>query len=150
MELRYEQHPALPDEPQLTALVDLLALVFPNETSEATREKLRFQNAQAPVVTQLAFLDNQLVGCKLGYRRKPTHFYSWLGGVHPDFRQHGIATGLMEQQHGWCRGQGYKSIRTQTYNTWRPMLILNIKSGFDIIGTVQGKHGLTIVLEKHL
>lgn len=30
------------------------------------------------------------------------------------------------------------------------MLVLNIRAGFDIIGTVQGNYGLTIVLEKRL
>lgn len=30
------------------------------------------------------------------------------------------------------------------------MLILNLRHGFDIVGTMQGKHGLTIILEKQL
>ena len=30
------------------------------------------------------------------------------------------------------------------------MLLLNLREGFDIVGTVQGPYGLTIVLEKQL
>jgi hypothetical protein len=56
----------------------------------------------------------------------------------------------MRRQHDWCRQNGYRTIRTHTYNQWRSMLILNIRSGFDIIGTLSGKRGLTIVLEKTL
>ena len=56
----------------------------------------------------------------------------------------------MRQQHNWCRQNGYHTVRTQTYNQWRDMLVLNIKSGFDIVGTVQGTRGLVIVMEKKM
>ncbi len=56
----------------------------------------------------------------------------------------------MRQQHDWCRTQGYKTIQTKTYNQWRSMLLLNIRSGFTIVGTEPGRYGLKIVLEKSL
>lgn len=148
MDIQYQFHHTLPLEPQLTALVNLLADVFDNESPSDWRAKLIDRKRQTEVYTELALMDGVLVGCKLGYERKPGHFYSWLGCVDPAFRGNGIAAELMRRQHAWCRQHDYQTIRTQTYNQWRSMLILNLKAGFDIIGTLQGKHGLTIVLEK--
>ena len=48
------------------------------------------------------------------------------------------------------REHGYHTVRTQTYNRWRQMLMLNLRFGFDIVGTMQGKRGLIIVMEKNL
>jgi len=41
-------------------------------------------------------------------------------------------------------------IRTQTRNTWRNMLILNLRNGFDIVGTFTEQGDTTILLEKRL
>lgn len=109
---------------------------------------MRYQQSRQPVQVWLAFSGDQPVACKLGYERKPGHYYSWLGGVHPDHRCQGLAAELMRQQHAWCAAQGYHTIRTQTFNRWRAMLLLNLRFGFDIVGTVQGGRGLTLVLEK--
>jgi hypothetical protein len=35
-----------------------------------------------------------------------------------------------------------------TYNHWRDMPALNLRYGFDVVGTQPGKHGLMILLEK--
>jgi hypothetical protein len=61
-----------------------------------------------------------LVGSKLGYAETSHRYYSWLGGLHPDFRQRGIGSCLMEQQH---------------------MLRLNQRSGFETIGTYARRGG---------
>lgn len=142
--------PNLPsDGPEWQRLLALLATVF-STTPEEQAADLRYQQARGPVHVWLAEAGGHLVGCKLGYERKPGHYYSWLGGVESDFRGQGIAAELMRQQHAWCRQQAYRRIRTQTYNQWRTMLILNLRHGFDIVGTLQGVHGLVIVLEKEL
>lgn len=39
---------------------------------------------------------------------------------------------LMEKQHTHLRANGFKVVQTKTKNKWRSMLILNIKSGFNI------------------
>ncbi|WP_408009654.1 GNAT family N-acetyltransferase [Pseudalkalibacillus sp. A8] len=91
------------------------------------------------------------VGYKIGYERKANHFYSWLGGVHPDYRGKGIGEELLIRQHKWCQENNYKTIRTHTKNKWRNMLILNIKNGFDVIGTFTDVKGEPkIILEKRL
>lgn len=138
-----------PDSAQCGMITGLLATILETPATELLTD-LRYQQARGPVQAWLAYEDNQLVGCKLGYERKPGHYYSWLGGVHPDFRGKGIAAELMRRQHAWCGAQGYHHIRTHTYNRWRAMLLLNLRAGFAIIGTVQGSRGLTIVLEKEL
>lgn len=150
MTLRYLIYDGPWPESLNDALADLFTQLFPETPAGETAAELAYQRSRTPVTSVLAFADDRLVGCKLGYERKPGQFYSWLGGVHPDFRGGGIATELMRQQHDWCRQNGYRTVRTQTYNPWRRMLILNLRHGFDIIGTVQGNRGLTIVLEKTL
>jgi GNAT superfamily N-acetyltransferase len=141
-------------QPQLTpdaqaAVVELLAVSLETPASGLLAD-LRYQQQRQPVQAWLAYAGGQLVGCKLGYERQPGHYYSWLGGVHPDFRGRGLAADLLRRQHAWCQAQGYRAVRTHTYNRWRAMLLLNLRHGFDIIGTMQGPRGLTIVLEKQL
>jgi ribosomal protein S18 acetylase RimI-like enzyme len=76
-----------------------------------------------------------VVGYKIGYQLESDSFYSWLGGVDKNHRNRGIASKLMNQQHLYLKEKGYKVIQTKTKNKWRNMLILNIKNGFDVIGT---------------
>lgn len=130
-------------------LLVLLSAALESPTAELESD-LAYHQQRAPLHLWLALADEQVIGCKVGYERKPGHYYSWLGGVDNRFRGRGIARILMQQQHAWCHQQGYHRIRTQTYNRWRAMLLLNLREGFDIVGTVQGAHGLTIVLEKQL
>lgn len=148
--LDYQFLPDLPTGSQREQLLGLLTAIFDNTPAAETEADLLYQQARSPLHVWLALVDGQMVGGKLGYERKPGHYYSWLGGVHADFRGQGIAAELMRRQHAWCQEQGYHRIRTQTYNRWRAMLLLNLRHGFDIVGTVQGAHGLTIVLEKDL
>ncbi len=150
MTIQYETTITLPPEPQFTELIALLAAVFTNQTPDAIRDDL-LATANCPVLlVQVARSAERIIGCKLGYEREPGLFYSWLGCVDAQFRGQGIAAELMRQQHDWCRAQRYKVIQTKTYNQWRSMLLLNIRSGFDIIGTEPGRYGLKIVLEKPL
>lgn len=150
MSIRYQTFVGLPPDPFLRATLDLLTGVFPALTESEILADIAYQQVRTPVLIGLALDQDQVVGCKLGYEQKPGHFYSWLGCVSPSCRGQGIAAELMRRQHDWCREQGYHTVRTHTYNQWRAMLVLNIRSGFDIIGTVQGARGLTIVLEKVL
>jgi len=98
-----------------------------------------------------AFIEGELVGFKLGYQHDHETFYSWLGAIDPKFRGLGIASELMKFQHDWCLSQGFKKIQTKTKNKWKEMIILNIKSGFQIIGSYTDEHGETkLILEKEL
>lgn len=95
--------------------------------------------------------DQQTVGFKLGYPESPTRFYSWLGGVHTDYRKQGVGKELMRQQHAECQQAGFRKIRMKTTNRWRAMLLLSISQGFCIVSTYIDKEGeLKIILEKKL
>ncbi len=132
----------------LTTLFALYEEIFTNAVTEEMRERL--EHAQ-DLYLALAYDDERAIGFKVGYREDPVTFYSWLGGVLPSFRGQGIAGALMEQQHAWCLRRGYQYVRTKTLNQWRAMLLLNIRMGFDIIGTQTGRNGgVKIVLEKKL
>lgn len=98
-----------------------------------------------------ASVEGTPVGFKLGYALSDTEFYSWLGGVVPEFRGLGIAADLMQAQHEWCRKNGYTKVQTKTQNRFRDMLILNLRFGFDIVGLhMSDEGGPKIVLEKQL
>ncbi|MGP4081804.1 GNAT family N-acetyltransferase [Pseudalkalibacillus sp. R45] len=137
---------SMPEEKTLDQICALHNLVFSSTKGflEELQTKHRF--------CMLAAYDKGTpIGYKIGYERKANHFYSWLGGVHPDHRGKGVGEELLIRQHDWCRTNGYQTIRTHTKNKWRSMLILNIKNGFDIIGTFTDKSGEPkIILEKHL
>ncbi len=80
-----------------------------------------------------AFVENQLVGFKLGYERDG-QFYSWLGGVLPQFRRSGIGQALAAAQEAWALENGYASIMFKTRNRHKAMLIFALKNGFEITG----------------
>ena len=99
----------------------------------------------------LALIDDKVAGFKLGYELSPEVFYSWVGGVLPEYQGVGIAGELMKFQHEWCRKQGYQRIQTKTQNRFREMFILNLKHGFEVIGTEESPtKGLKIILEKRV
>ena len=100
----------------------------------------------------VAWADDKPIGFKLGYELEPTCFYSFLGAVLPDYQGYGVATLLMQSQHQWAQDQGYQRIQTSTQNRYKAMLALNLKMGFEIIGTEAFalRGGLKIRLEKKL
>jgi len=150
MTIQYRLYEGLPPAPELTQLLALHQRVFSGQTSENLLQEFE-EVRNRSLLTLLAFEGDEVVGYKMGYRRKDGHFYSWLGCVSPDHRRMGIAGELMRQQHQWCREKEFHTIRTHTRNQWRDMLILNIRHGFDVIGTVAGRSSaVTIVLEKKL
>lgn len=98
-----------------------------------------------------AFDCDQLVAFKFGYAENIDVFYSWSGGVLPEFQNLGLASELMKQQHEWCRKMGFKKILTRTRNDYIAMLRLNFNFGFKIIGTQKSAADeIKIILEKVL
>jgi predicted GNAT superfamily acetyltransferase len=103
------------------------------------------------VLVLAALVQDRLVGYKVGFEERPGLFYSWVGGVHPDHRRQGIARALMQEQHRLVRQAGYRQVRTVSKNKHKAMLVLNIRSGFNIIGTyLDGRGELKIVFQKSL
>ncbi|KPL57988.1 hypothetical protein AM506_19265 [Rossellomorea vietnamensis] len=103
------------------------------------------------ILIDIAMDDSIVMGYKIGYELDRYIFYSWLGGVDPEYRKQGIAEELMKRQHQTLKEHGYTVVQTKTMNRWRSMLILNIKNGFDVIDTYTDAKGLhKIILEKKL
>lgn len=99
----------------------------------------------------MAEVESRIVGFKLGYELNGDIFYSWMGGVLPEYRGLGIAADLMQAQHVWCAQQGYHKVQTKSQNRFREMMILNLKHGFDVIDTQESAAGgLKVLLEKKL
>ena len=79
----------------------------------------------------IAYLDGKPVGFKLGYVQDAC-FYSWLGGVLPNYRRMGIAKKLAESQEGWVRKNGYTIVIFKTRNKHKAMLLFALNNGFNI------------------
>lgn len=148
MGLRFEVIEGIPtDEATLSGVLALNSKVFQSATADTLREQLPRRTSLLVVV---AFEADAVIGYKIGYEQNNRQFHSWLGGVDPEYRGRGIATQLMRLQHEWCFSHGYNTIRTHTTNKWRSMLLLNIRNGFDVIGTVTEGGKTKIILEKTL
>lgn len=99
----------------------------------------------------IAHENNKVLGFKLGYELEIDEYYSWRGAVIVEERKRGIGSTLMLAQHKWCKDNGYARIQTRTRNQWRDMLMLDLKHGFNITGTIlDEKQRLKIILEKDL
>lgn len=92
----------------------------------------------------------QVVGFKLGFCERPGVFYSWLGAVAAAHEGNGIGRRLMELQHQRLAEQGYRLVRTGTRNQFKRMLILNLLSGFELVGVRHKNGGPHLQLEKRL
>jgi ribosomal protein S18 acetylase RimI-like enzyme len=137
----------LPDKDTLNGILQLHELIFQTSSSYLVEEI----NKKEDLVIVVAKQGSKIVGYKIGHKRKTNRFYSWLGGVDPSYRNQGIGSELMKLQHEWCKENCYESIRIHTKNKWRSMLILNLRHGFDIIGTLTDELGEPkIILEKKL
>ncbi|WP_027409666.1 GNAT family N-acetyltransferase [Anoxybacteroides tepidamans] len=137
---------AIPNDDIMEGILQLHERIFQDSSSLIERMKTK-----ANLLTIIALDQGKIVGFKMGYEFDPRKFYSWLGGVDEMYRHQGIASKLMEMQHNYLREHGYRIVQTKTKNKWRAMLILNIKHGFDIIGTYTDEKGEPkIILEKNL
>lgn len=136
----------IPESVVLEGITELHTIIF--GTSDDLMSKM-VSKPQLLVITAMS--GEKVVGYKIGYELDHTTFYSWLGGVDPHYRKHGIASILMEKQHQYLKDKGYSIVQTKTMNKWRKMLVLNIKHRFDVMETYTDGNGLhKIILEKKL
>jgi hypothetical protein len=71
--------------------------------------------------------------------------------VLPGQRNLGIAKQLAQLQEEKVKAKGYQTLRTKSMNRFKPMVILNLKNGFDIKSVYTNDVGQTkIVFEKPL
>lgn len=86
-----------------------------------------------PHLVLAAKIDGKFAGFKVGYQRED-YFYSWMGGVVPEFRRKGVAKALADAQENWAKAKGYTTITFKTRNSNKGMLVFALQNGFDIIG----------------
>lgn len=135
-----------PDAVLLNKILNLHDSIFKDSNTLISKAETK-----SKIIFTLAMENEEVIGYKIGYELETDGFYSWLGGVDENHRNTGVASKLMNKQHLYLKEKGYKIVQTKTKNKWRSMLVLNIKNGFDVIGTYTDSAGeLKIILEKEL
>lgn len=77
--------------------------------------------------------DQKPAGFKIGYDRfNDGSFYSWMGGVLPEYRKKGIAEKLAGYQENWAKENGFKSIKLKTRKKHQAMIAFLLDRGFSI------------------
>lgn len=89
---------------------------------------------QNPLIL-LCMIENKPAGFKIGYERSSKEFYSWLGGVLPQFRRGGVAELLLKTQEKEAVLRGYNVIRVKSMNRFPAMMAMLLKNGYFIEGT---------------
>jgi len=106
-----------------------------------------------PSLVLIGYDGQQAVAFKAGYQRgSEDHFYSWMGGVVPAYRQQGWAQALAEKQEVWAQAQGFTKVWFKTRNRNRQMIQFAVGRGFNIT-EIQPKTNILdnrIILEKSL
>ena len=148
MEIRSFKHAAI-DPAHMQLLEALQAQIFQENFPGRLTEEAQNKNN---LLSLVAFDGEKPVACKVGYELHPGVFYSWLGGVIPDYRRQGLARKLMQEQHRLLKEMDYKVVRTNGRNHLNQMIILNLQEGFQIIGTSfkSDEKRLSIQMEKAL
>jgi len=106
-----------------------------------------------PHLILTAYTDDIPIGFKIGYKRNnESSFYSWMGGVLPEYRRLGVAKILADHQESWAKNKGYKTIRLKTRSKHKSMLSFSLKRGFTITARIpkEPSEESRIVLEKPL
>ncbi|MGK0363981.1 MAG: ribosomal protein S18 acetylase RimI-like enzyme [Saprospiraceae bacterium] len=88
--------------------------------------------SDVPHLILIAKINEKSAGFKVGYERNG-YFYSWMGGVLPDFREKGVAKALLVEMENWARARNYPHLTFKTSNKMRTMLLFGLRCGFDII-----------------
>jgi predicted GNAT superfamily acetyltransferase len=148
MKVDYKEIEGSPNPQILENIAEFYQSIFAATDLEKLYNRI---NSSVNLFAVLAFSESEIVGFKLGYEIDSEKFYSWLGGVKSEYRKHGIAQELMNRQHSWCKENGFKVVQTKTKNSFKPMLILNIKNGFEVVELQRNERNeIKIVLEKEL
>ncbi len=111
--------------------------------------KKRFSNTRYLIL--VAFYKDKPVGFKAGYEIGGA-FYTWMGGVLPDFRNKHIARKLAEIQQEWAKQNGFTKIKLKTRNKHKAMLNFALSDGFIITGfnEKENLNESNVILEKEL
>ncbi len=114
---------------------------------EKTEYEKRLENTKHLIL--IAYYFEKPVGFKVGYQIED-YFYTWMGGVLPEFRNRNIAKKLAQKQEEWIKENGFAKIKLKTRNKHKSMLHFALSSGFKIVGFEpnENKEESRIILEK--
>ncbi len=144
----YKTIEGVPNEKLFQELAHLYHYLFEDADLKFFKQRI---DVQLKALYTLAYNDKVLIGFKIGYPYNAHTFYSWVGGVHPKFRNQGIAKQLAKTQEDYAKNKGFTTLRTKSMNQFKPMMILNFKNGFDITKIYTNNKGQTkIVFEKSI
>jgi len=118
--------------------------------TRATKSKLEQIRKQQGLL--LVAYDKQVpIGFKLGYVIPDQQsFFSWLGGIHPHYRRHGIGQSLLDQQEAHARMLGMKKIYFTTFDRFPAMIKLGKKNKYILARADLDKGEVKYWYEKHL
>lgn len=124
------------DQDALILINDLL-LSIPEFATPYTQAEVSTRLANKSCLLLLVRVEGEIAGFKLGYALNQDIFYSWLGGIVPDFRGLGLANQLLNAQENWVKSQRYRMIEVKTRNCFRSMLKMLIHNQYQIIAMEQ-------------
>ena len=146
--LTYQIIEGQPSKKLLDEILEVYKSIFDDYKLDFFKSRI---HKKEDLLIVLCYFSNNIVGFKIGYRYSETTFYSWVGGVQPNFRQKGIAKQLAKIQEEKAIAKGYQKLRTKSMNKFKPMMILNLKNGFNIVQVYTNDVGQTkVVFEKEL
>ena len=144
----FELIEAIPNTSELEILILLYQTIFEDARIDFFKDRIK---SKENVLSIIAFDGSKPIGFKLGYKYDKNTMYSWVGGVLKDYRKQGVAKQLSRLQENWATVKGYQKLRTKSMNRFKPMIILNLKNGFDIKQVYTNDSGQTkIIFEKNL
>lgn len=121
--------------PSLSLLHRLEQMIF-GEPRMTTRKLERALGSNALLL--IAYSGGTMVGFKFGYQVPESRtFFSWLGGVHSNFRRQGIAQRLLETQEAHAIQHQFNKIYFTTYDRFPGMIALGQKNGYRLENSAQ-------------
>jgi len=123
------------------------------EFSESFSKEEFAKRLQNDGLILIAYENGRPAGCKIGYNRFGKKiFYSWLGGVLPEFRRNQVAKLLLVKMEEIALKRGYEFLQFKTRNKFTSMLIFGLKNGFQIVDFIPNENEMEsrIILQKKL
>jgi len=151
MSIRYylwNDHRFTKEGPSMGELLKLVENIFTSKEAQSFLGEIM----EHPSPTIFMAIDElQMAGFKAGYAKSKTEYFSWMGGVKESFRKQGIAKELMRRQHQWIAANGFQTVETKAKNDSKDMLILDLKFGFDVVGSYTDELGeAKLILKKEI
>ncbi|MGS0681660.1 GNAT family N-acetyltransferase [Shewanella sp. 125m-7] len=139
--------------PEVLEQIQTVYSAIPEFEQGYASQEIRQRLLAGPALLLIAKVEGEIAGFKLGYQTDDQVFYSWLGGVTPDFRGLGLAKSLLEYQERWATEQGYQRIDVKTRNCFPSMLNMLISNQYQITAMVsdaQNHSQNKLHLQKHV